>query len=279
MKNYRRLSGDGSVKVVLSGDSNSPPKTTRRREPPPYNSSPTQEVCNPRAVPFAFLRVHSRFQKNVDTSEPHPKFQKKPVFALIRGLCDSHSDREFSTTAFLPSATNAHGQLATVSSSGLRDLCLCVVNFPIHQNPNSSKKPVSSRKFTFQHSSHAAPEPSNFLTLNLRTKSGTSHQIPQKMPVFPHFPIKTFELPTSRSAQNVDWPTGDSALGNSVVTSPLPAHRSLVFPLWLRRGTGGGRRLDIARLRRGVPPKNKFLCFSATETTSLANEPLTSIFD
>src|SRR4051812_49635966 len=45
MRNYRRLSGDGSVKVVLSGDSNSPPKTTSRREPPSYNSPPTQEVC------------------------------------------------------------------------------------------------------------------------------------------------------------------------------------------------------------------------------------------
>src|SRR5205085_8759867 len=45
MRNYRRHSGDGSAKVVLSGDSNSPPKTTPRREPPPYNSSPTQGSC------------------------------------------------------------------------------------------------------------------------------------------------------------------------------------------------------------------------------------------
>jgi hypothetical protein len=44
MRNYRRLSGDGSVKVVLSGDSNSPPKTTRRREPLPHNLTPTQEL-------------------------------------------------------------------------------------------------------------------------------------------------------------------------------------------------------------------------------------------
>src|SRR6185436_10039562 len=44
MKNYRRHSGDGSVKVVLSGDSNSPPKTTGRREPSSYNSSSTQEL-------------------------------------------------------------------------------------------------------------------------------------------------------------------------------------------------------------------------------------------
>jgi hypothetical protein len=44
MKNYRRLSGDGSVKVVLSGDFDPPPKTTSRREPPSYNSPPTQEL-------------------------------------------------------------------------------------------------------------------------------------------------------------------------------------------------------------------------------------------
>src|SRR5436190_19052090 len=44
MKNYRRHSGDGSVKVVLSGDSNSPPKTTSGREPQPCNSSFTQEL-------------------------------------------------------------------------------------------------------------------------------------------------------------------------------------------------------------------------------------------
>jgi hypothetical protein len=48
MKNYRRHSGDGSAKVVLSGDSNSPFKTTPRREPLPYNSSSAEELC-----PFA----------------------------------------------------------------------------------------------------------------------------------------------------------------------------------------------------------------------------------
>jgi hypothetical protein len=114
MKNYRRLSGDGSVKVVLSGDSNSPPKTTPRREPLPCNSSSMQELRTPPAVPFAFLRVHSRFQKNVEsTPEAPPKFQKKPLFALIRGLCDGHPAPEFSTTAFLSSATTDHEQLAT----------------------------------------------------------------------------------------------------------------------------------------------------------------------
>src|SRR6185295_7706896 len=46
---------------------------------------------------------------------------------------------------------------------------------------------------------------------------GTSHQIPQKMPVFPHFPPKTFELPTSRFPQNVDCRTGELVLGNALV--------------------------------------------------------------
>src|SRR5437868_277137 len=86
MKNYRRLSGDGSVKVVLSGDSNSPPKTTRRREPLPYNLPPTQELRTSPATPYALRRVPSRFQKNVDfPPEGLLKFQKKPVFAPIRG--------------------------------------------------------------------------------------------------------------------------------------------------------------------------------------------------
>src|SRR3954467_14267405 len=98
MRNYRRLSGDGSVKVVLSGDSNSPPKTTSRREPLPYNSSPAQELrpfvaCAPRvrvpapsrrqALPLSLTapRQYVEFRSDVP-----PKFQKKPVFAHIRGL-------------------------------------------------------------------------------------------------------------------------------------------------------------------------------------------------
>jgi hypothetical protein len=140
MRNYRRLSGDGSVKVVLSGDSNSPPKTTRRREPPSYNLSATQEVCpsiptvpaDVRRLTYPANRLrdqtYSSSQPGVSSSSglrdlrvfvlkgefpSHQKVQKKPVFAPIRGLCDSHSDREFSTTAFLPSATTDHGQQAT----------------------------------------------------------------------------------------------------------------------------------------------------------------------
>jgi hypothetical protein len=116
MRNYRRLSGDGSVKVVLSGDSNSLPKTTGRREPPSYNSSTTQELGTPPAVPFAFLRLPSRFQENVDFPNEYLRtFQKKPVFApppfaqrtstvgniivaglgsRIRAFRDSHPDPE-----------------------------------------------------------------------------------------------------------------------------------------------------------------------------------------
>src|SRR4051812_47056 len=104
MRNYRRLSGDGSVKVVLSGDSNSPPKTTSRREPPSYNSSPTQEVCPSVACPSR-VRVPTPSRCHTLPSFPTTdhgqlptdksanlhfqdllKFQKKPVFALIRGL-------------------------------------------------------------------------------------------------------------------------------------------------------------------------------------------------
>jgi hypothetical protein len=101
MKNYCRLSGDGSVKVVLSGDSNSPPKTTPRREPLPYNSSPTQELrpsvaCPSRVRVPAPSRCHTLPSSpttdhgqlatdkpaNVDFSISELlRFQKKPVFA------------------------------------------------------------------------------------------------------------------------------------------------------------------------------------------------------
>jgi hypothetical protein len=126
MRNYRRLSGDGSVKVVLSGDSNSPPKTTSRREPPSYNSSPTQELRTPPAIAFAFLRVHSRFQKNVDFSIGELlKFQKKPVFALIRGLFSSPG--EFPNVDVCPS----------------QSLCLraSVVKVSQSQNADSPRSP------------------------------------------------------------------------------------------------------------------------------------------
>jgi hypothetical protein len=119
MRNYRRLSGDGSVKVVLSGDSNSPPKTTPRREPPSCNSSPTQEVCPSVACPSR-VRVptpsrchtlpsfpttdHEQLPTGKSTSVDFQdllKFQKKPVFALIRGLFSSAG--EFPNVDFCPS--------------------------------------------------------------------------------------------------------------------------------------------------------------------------------
>src|SRR4051812_41425791 len=124
MRNYRRLSGDGSVKVVLSGDSNSPPKTTSRREPPSYNSSPTQEVCQ--SIPA--------------------------VAADVRRLtypANRLHDQTYSSSQ------------PGVSSSGLCELCPSsepsakedgfVLKGKLPSHPKFQKKPVSSRKFTFQH--------------------------------------------------------------------------------------------------------------------------------
>jgi hypothetical protein len=144
MRSCRRHSGDGSVKVVLSGDSNSPPKTTPRREPPSYNLPPTQEVrtCIPfvaadvsrliypadDVAPFSGRQEETRsFNKPAAPSSfdlldlgvvlvnfPVPRSSdssKKPVFALIRGLCDSQAAREFSTIVFLLFPTTDHGQL------------------------------------------------------------------------------------------------------------------------------------------------------------------------
>jgi putative membrane-bound dehydrogenase-like protein len=55
---------------------------------------------------------------------------------------------------------------------------------------------------------------------------GTSHQIPQKVPVIPHFPLKKCALPTSRPRQKVGCGNWDLALGNSFVISAW----SLVIP-------------------------------------------------
>jgi hypothetical protein len=166
MKNYRRPSRDGSVKVVLSGDSNSPPKTTPRREPPPYDSTPAQELRTPPAILFAFPRVPSRFRENVDfATEDLRKFQKKPVFAHIRGLCDSYLPREFSTIAFLFSATTDNGQLP-----------------PLEQNVDL--------------------EPSSFPLPSVQnpTRLTSSHQNAQKCLGIPHIPVN----PTCPSQQKVD---------------------------------------------------------------------------
>jgi hypothetical protein len=368
MKNYCRLSGDGSVKVALRGDSNSPPKTTSRREPLPYNSSSTQEVCTPSAIPFAFLRVHSRFQKNVDFSigkllkfqkkpvfahirglsdnspapervdfcpfpilafslQPsalasssfdlydlcpsvarakedvfvfkgkfpsHPKFQKKPVFALIRGLCDSHPEPKFSTIPCRFSAATDHGHLATDKSENVDyhpfhprgsaiienyrlplipptgqvslqknnfSLCyLCglrvfvvVASFPPSQNVDFPRSPFSAsvqnafkkaRESAIIHVSTFHPstvKPSNFQTLNLRTVPRTSHLVSPKNARNSSFLSNS----TSTSHQKVHCEAWDYDFGNSLVISALPALRSLVVPLSLRRGTGGGGTLVI----------------------------------
>src|SRR4051794_18627533 len=116
MRDYRRFSGDGCVKVVLSGDSNSPPKTTPRREPPSYNSPPTQEVCPVLAcAPGPHLR---RSRVRVE-APPGPQPRRPP--------CHSTTLDRRSTSQNVDSP---------IPNPELR---------PFH-----TKKPVSSRKFTFQ---------------------------------------------------------------------------------------------------------------------------------
>jgi hypothetical protein len=264
MRNYRRLSGDGSVKVVLSGDSNSPPKTTRRREPLPCNSATVEELRTPPAFTFAFLRVHSRFQKNVDFPvKDLPKFKKKPVFAHIRGLYSEAGGSQ--NVHFRKSAIMENFPLSLFPPNNVIPLLAFIlepsaleqnVDFPrspflsFPSVPNPFKKARESAIVHVSTFDPSAPKSSSIRTLNLQTALRTSHQIPQKVPVFPHFPVKTFALPTSRSGQNVDWPTGDLALGNSLVITPWPALRSLVVALCLRGGTGGGGTLVIPPTRR-----------------------------
>jgi hypothetical protein len=99
----------------------------------------------------------------------------------------------------------------------------------------------------------------SFSSVQVPDHSGTSHLIPQKMPVFPHFPAKTIALPTSRFRQNVDSFPWDLALGNSFVLSALPALRSLVVPPCLRRGTGERGALVITPRERLYLQKKNLL--------------------
>src|SRR4051812_12599726 len=127
MRNYRRLSGDGSVKVVLSGDSNSPPKTTPRREPPSYNSSPAQEVCpSYPAVATDVRRLISPANRSL-----HPRLaaragQADPCLAKSSGVqskvnnfapAQSHSDSQK-----VDSSPNAGGALVKSFKGGQRSL-------------------------------------------------------------------------------------------------------------------------------------------------------------
>jgi hypothetical protein len=242
MRNYRRLSGDGSVKVVLSGDSNSLPKTTGRREPPSYNSPPPQELRTSPAIPFAFLRVPSRFQENVDfPSESLRKFQKMPVFApppfaqrtstvgniivaglgsLIRGLCDSQPAPEFSIITFLFPAATDHRQRTTYKPKNVDS-----APPPFARLQNPLKKARESAIIHVSTFAPFAPKPSNFRTLNLRAAPRTSHLLSPKTPAIPAFSALS-PNPTPTSQQKVDCFPLDLALGNSLVirfwTSVIP---------------------------------------------------------
>jgi hypothetical protein len=229
MRNYRRLTGDGSVKVVLSGDSNSPPKTTSEREPPPYNSSPTQEVSSlvarPSRLPVpAPSRCHTLPPfcttdhgqpatdklKNVDLpADGSRKFQKKPVFARIRGLFSSGGG--FRKVAFCPSESpSLRASVAKFDQSQNVESFPSLPALPSVQvlsrsrtsYPKFQKKPVSSRKFTFQHQPQtplasdsvakfdqsqnveSLPSLPCLPSVQVLSRSGTSHPKFQKKPVF-----------------------------------------------------------------------------------------------
>jgi hypothetical protein len=108
MKNYRPLQGDGSAKVVVSGESHSPFTTAPRCEPSPHNSRAPDELCT------CSVRVLA--------GEFRPPARTK-LFTRELWPCTD-------LVVLLPCPT----------------LPLPIVN------RNLSKKPVSSRKFTFQHS-------------------------------------------------------------------------------------------------------------------------------
>jgi hypothetical protein len=214
MRNYRRLSGDGSAKAVVSSgfmsgfttaakrepspESNLPStqqlrtlefctlhskfcieRTTSKREPAPYNSSPTQELCNPPAIPVAFLRVPSPFQEHVDFQPEGPlTFQKSPC---SRQFADSSA-----ALAILRMLTLADPNLclraSVVKLSQPQNVDFPRSPFPLFpsvQNPFKKARESATHVST---PAPSAPKPSDFRSLNLRTVLRTSHQ---KVDCFP----------------------------------------------------------------------------------------------
>jgi hypothetical protein len=155
MRNYRRLSGDGSVKVVLSGDSNSPRKTTPGREPPPHNSSPTQELCTCGA---GVLACQLRYR----LSHPcrHPGVRTELLCEKLQhaqpGTYHMISSKTPAISPFSPNPTSTSHQRVDCLPwdfvlGNSRVISAWSLVLPPSGRPNPSKKPVSSRKFTFQH--------------------------------------------------------------------------------------------------------------------------------
>jgi hypothetical protein len=130
------------------------------------------------------------------------RFQTKPVFALIRGLCDSHPAREFSTITFLFSTTTHHGQRTTDKPKNVDSAPPAPPLFARVQNP--FKKARESAIIHVSTFDSAAPKPSNIRTLNLQAALRTSHSISPKTPAISAFspnPTSTCHLTVDPSEE------------------------------------------------------------------------------
>jgi hypothetical protein len=178
-RNCRRLSGDGSAKVVSNPEirpehpgSESEFKTARRREPPPCHSTPTQKVC-PVVACASRVRVeapsrchslpsflfpttdHGRLandqSKNIDSSISHFISSKTPAIPAFSSNPTSTSHQKVDCFPCESAFVVDFPVLAHLC--WLRFLPFLMFKIP-GKSPtqNPSKKPVSSPKFTFQHS-------------------------------------------------------------------------------------------------------------------------------
>jgi hypothetical protein len=117
-------------------------------------------------------------------------------------------------------------------------------------------------------------------------------QDPSKKPVFAHirglFPTLfgqnadsgTSHQNPSKKARNVAYCRITEEIFETILAALSPFHQKVDCALATPSPTlPSVTDSQAPGPARPVPPKNKFLCFSNTETTSLANEPLTPIFD
>jgi signal transduction histidine kinase len=209
MKNYRRLSGDGSVKVVLSGDSNSPPKTTSRREPPPCNSPSTQELRT-------FIPVGDEVTYSADRTR---------LFCYVTP--QQNVDYRNLAHSGLPTRhRNPSKKPDSVSRS----------ERPYWAPDSEDLGSQSSPKFTFQHSPQSPlltgsvvkfdqsqnVEFASFSSVQGSACSGSSHPNSSKKPVFAH--NRGFSR-SSRPSGNVDFPPSQSPDSSASLVSFLPVYR------------------------------------------------------
>ena len=180
---------------------------------------------------------------------PRPKENRKGKFCAMNSLERSKGQCALSglRTSVIPDCGSEHSFHARKSAiignyrlsfSSPKPSMVPILNHRIARKafqPNLSNTPMFAhnrelfRRPLRQNVDSTSSSLPSFPSVRDPNQAGTSHQIPQKVPVFPHFPEKTVELPTSRSRQNVDnfplLPISALSLQPSSFQSNLPGSR------------------------------------------------------